>query len=165
MATALSVRQEKKDNTLTVFIAGDIDENSKFGDVNCQGMGSVVFDFEGVSLINSLGIQAWIAFLKTVPKSVKVGFQNCALRVVNQLNIFPAFTADHDVDISSFYAPYHCAACDESYTQKLETKKAFPDRANLSAPEANCPKCKAPMEFGAVEQKYFLFLKRTKAAA
>lgn len=146
-----------KGNRALLALSGKIDENSVFPKIKFAGISTLVFDFRGIKGINSMGIQAWIAFLKSVPSNITVAFQHCPLRIVNQMNLFPAFMGSRPVKVVSFYAPYYCAPCDKSETLHVSVKDLG---AGLSLPKKNCSQCQKTMELGAIEEKYLLFLKR-----
>jgi len=160
MPNELTVSVKGSGRQAEIQLVGKIDENSDYSQLNFAGIDRAILNFDGVTLINSSGIQQWIKFLEGVPKNVKIDFANCPLRIVNQLNLIPAFIAGRDVDVLSFYAPYYCEKCDESQNILLDTAKHFPDRNAIVAPGAQCGKCKTAMEFDGIEKKYFLFMKR-----
>lgn len=160
---SLAVKQIFKGDRTLVALAGKIDEHSSFPPLKLDNVAVVMFDFRNVKAINSMGIQAWITFIKALPATLKVAFQHCPLRIVNQMNLFPGFMGGRDVKVLSFYAPYFCKGCDRSETIYVETKQVRGEGGKLAMPPQPCSRCKQPMELGAIEEKYLLFLKRKSA--
>ena len=165
MSGSLTLEQKVKEHKTLITLKGKIDESADFSSASFKGIRVAIFDFAGIRMINSMGIQVWIAFLKRVPRQTAVIFKRCPLRVINQINLFPAFLAGRKVRITSFYAPWFCDQCDESFSFLLTTKDHFPEGKPLTVPDQTCQKCGEDMEFGVIEEKYLLFLKRDREAA
>lgn len=159
----LRVTEERSGSDVTFHLEGKIDEFSDYSQMSFGEVDRAILDFDGVTLINSSGIQRWIAFLESVPESIRVDFKNCPLRIVNQMNLFPAFLAGRDVKVHSFYAPYYCECIDESKNVLLNTDEHFADLDDIKVPNISCDQCGELMEFDGIEKKYFLFLKRKSA--
>lgn len=157
--TALTIQQTKTKDALLVTLAGAIDESVDYTVIDLKGSSKIVFDFEGVKLVNSTGLQRWIKFLSGTPTGADLSFSKCSIRVITQINMFPGFLGGRPVKIESFYAPYFCEACDSSCDILLDTARDFKDPTAPKAPKMQCPKCKGPAEFDGIEKKYFLFLK------
>lgn len=156
--SSLVLGQSRDGDTLRLTLKGQIDEDADYGSVKAAGVRRIVFDFEGVKLINSTGIQRWIKFLQGLPSDAEVVFSRCAIRVVTQINLFPGFLGGRPVKVESFYAPYFCEACDSSCDVLLETARHSVDASMTKAPKMQCPKCGGAAEFDGIEKKYFLFL-------
>lgn len=157
--TALTIQQTKTADTLRLTLAGAVDESVDYSSIDAKGVKHLVFDFEGVKLINSTGLQRWIGFLSGLPKVTSLSFVRCSIRVVTQINMFPGFLGGKPVKIESFYAPYFCESCDASCDILLDTARDFAGQAQPKAPERSCPKCQGPAQFDGIEKKFFLFLK------
>jgi hypothetical protein len=157
---ASTIEQTTSGKKAVLALRGPIDEGSDYTAAQWQGVEEVTFDFSGVTLINSTGLQRWIKFLEGIPAGVRIAFARCPVRVVNQINMFPGFLAGRSVQIESFYASYYCEACDKSSDVLLETGKDFKVKgAAVGAPARACPDCKTEMEFDGIEKKFFLFLR------
>jgi hypothetical protein len=102
--------------------------------------------------------------MKGLSAGLKIGYHRCPLRIVNQINLFPGFLGGRKVVFISFYAPYRCAGCGASETALLKAKDCLTPAKVYGAPARNCAKCSVPMEFAAIEEKYFMFLNRSKGA-
>ncbi len=159
MMDSLKITTSKTGNVITYVLAGAMDEHAQYPKISGPDIESVVFDFAGVELINSTGLQSWIKFLESVPTAANVIFRRCSQRVINQLNLFPGFTANRVIRVDSFFAPYHCASCDSSKGVLLELKEHTSEVIRDIAPEIKCDKCARLMEFDSIPKKYFLFAK------
>src|SRR4051812_37692461 len=114
MASELIITAKSEGEKQRFLLAGKIDENSDYAVVLAAKSSHIVLDFNDVSLINSSGIQKWIQFLQAIPATVRVDFDNCPLRIVNQMNLFPAFYGGRNIIPLAFYAPFYCEKCDAS---------------------------------------------------
>ena len=156
----MQIEQIKGERSLTLKLQGAIDENADYSEISFDGIEKVIFDFEKLVRLNSTGIQKWIKFFQSIPTDMNIVLQNCSIPVVNQLNIFPNFISAENLTIESFYGPYYCEECDDTYSILLNNPSDFPDQDNYSAPAKLCPKDNSDLEFDEIEKKYFLFLKR-----
>lgn len=155
--SSLTIEQKRNGAVLHLTLTGQIDEDANYAAINAAGMNHIIFDFQGVKLINSTGIQLWIKFLTSLPVGADIIFSRCAIRVVTQINLFPGFLGGRPVQVESFYAPYFCEACDSSCDILLDTNQ-HPVTSPMKAPKMQCPRCMRPAEFDGIEKKYFLFL-------
>lgn len=160
MASELTITSKLDGEKLRFLLAGKIDENSDYATILSAASGQIILDFNDVTLINSSGIQKWIQFLQAIPASTKVDFDNCPLRIVNQMNLFPAFCGGRSIVPLAFYAPFYCEKCDASKNIRLVTAEHFQDLKAIKVPAMNCPSCQSSMEFDGIEKKYFIFLQR-----
>lgn len=157
--SSLTITATVKGDRATLALNGQIDEGADYSAVKWSGLKHLAFDFGGVTLINSTGLQRWVNFLASIPAGLKVTFERCPVRVISQINMFPGFTAGRSVDVTTFFAPYFCARCDKSSDVLLETVKHFSDRTQLRAPTMSCDRCQDALEFDGIEKKFFIFLK------
>lgn len=159
---SLQLTQKTQTGKTVITLVGQIDENSDYTAVNFAGVREATFNFEGVSLINSTGLQRWVKFMESIPASITVSFERCPVRVIGQINMFPGFLAGRSVAITSFFAPYYCEPCDRS-SHVLLDQASSAARAEDGAPDLKCEKCGGGMEFDGIEKKFFLFLKSRAA--
>ncbi len=158
----LQFKKAHANGVTTISLIGRMSETAQYAALaDVGGADCVEFDFDGVTLINSKGIQIWKTFMTSLPQDLVIRYVNCTLKIVNQLNLFPSFQGNKKVEIKTFYAPYFCEACDSQLQIRLETAAAFPDPRTAAAPSVTCPSCAKPMEFDANPQKYFMFLRRS----
>ena len=155
MSEGLSITTSQIEDQLVIVFSGLIDEDSNFSEIEGKVKGSVIFDFEEVSLINSCGIREWVNFLESVDKSAKLTYRNCRQIIIEQVNMVHGFIRD-GATIESFYAPYYCESCDKEF--KIHLKVA--DVGDGKAPAEKCPECSSSdLEFDAIEEQYFQFIK------
>ena len=155
MSEGLNITTSQVEDQLVIVFSGLIDEDSSFAEIEGKVQGSVVFDFEGVSLINSCGIREWVNFLESVDKSAKLTYRNCRQIIIEQVNMVHGFIRD-GATIESFYAPYYCESCDKEFKIHLKVS----DVVGGKAPVEKCPDCSnKELEFDAIEEQYFQFIK------
>ena len=165
MPTGLLLKQSHDGTVITLELAGPMNESSDYPSIDTPDIKTLTIDFRGITLINSIGIQKWVEFLRGVPVEVDIIFQHCTLRVVNQINLFPGFTGSRSVRITSFFAPYYCDRCDTSVSILLECLgKLGTDPGTQKLPAQRCSRCEGMLDFDGIEEKYFLFLKRFSVA-
>lgn len=142
-----------------VALAGAINEDAE---LNLQaltrdlaGKPEVVFNFSQVKSINSLGVRAWVMFLRSVDDGRKIAFEECTPDVIMQINMIPSFVGK--AAVRSFYTSYICENCDNSQRILIDTSSLAPKSL---PPSQTCPKCQSPMETEELEEEYFAFLLR-----
>jgi hypothetical protein len=140
-------------------LSGFLDENSDLKVLEAM-TGKVTVNFKEVSRVNSCGVREWVNAI-TKMKGVTLSYEDCPIVVVKQLNAVPDFQGT--ASVASFQAPYFCEACDQEAVVTLKTETV----AGGNAPAMACATCKKPMNFDAIANQYFSFLKRgpVKAAA
>lgn len=144
--------KEAPDKVEAVFV-GQIDEDADFSPLNGKTSSAMVFDLEGVDLINSCGIRDWIEFQKSLPQDMKIVYRKCPQVIVEQLNIVKGFVRENS-EIESFYAPYYNEDKDEEVKILLKPSQVVEGKApTLKDDDGN------ELEFDEIEAQYFSFLK------
>ncbi|OUR96275.1 hypothetical protein A9Q84_07915 [Halobacteriovorax marinus] len=155
MSDKLTTKYDIDGDTAIVYFKGMIDEDSEFETIKGLSNKTYIFDFDEVSLINSCGIREWVNFLETIPKDVSLTYRNCRQIIIEQINMVHGFIRT-GACVESFYAPYYCESCDEEFKVHLKSV----DVKDSKAPVVTCSKCqKSELEFDAIEQQYFQFIK------
>jgi anti-anti-sigma regulatory factor len=159
----LEFRVSHQDETSArIALMGVINEDSdlelqKLGlTIQDLGRSTVAFDFSEVRGINSLGVRAWIQFLRRLQSTrTTVLFEACPPEVVMQINMVPNFLSG--AKVVSFYANYVCETCNTNVTRLIHCGKS-----NETAIPAHpmCLQCGAPMESEELEDEYFAFLSK-----
>jgi hypothetical protein len=151
----LGIEKQLLGSKLTVLLSGTIDEDADFNPLEGLSQPEIIFDFDKVQMLNSCGIREWISFMSKIPSTSKVIYRKCPQIIIEQINMVHGFFREGAV-IESFYAPYYCESCDKESKLLLNTSQI----KNRKAPVESCPLCKAEgMEFDALEEQYFHFLK------
>ncbi|MCX6109989.1 MAG: hypothetical protein NTZ90_10355 [Proteobacteria bacterium] len=154
MSSKFHVTATEKSGEAQLSFAGVIDEDVDFTQIKLPECKVYTFNFDGVKGINSCGIREWVHFSESLPAAAKLVYQNCTQIIIEQINMVAGFFRAGS-EVQNFYAPYFCESCDREQ-KVLITAAAV---AGLAAPSVNCPECKAEMEFDAIEEQYFRFLK------
>jgi len=122
-----------------------------------EGATTVCFNFRDVKSVNSLGVRAWVTFLRGVDGAAgrRVYFYECIPDIIMQINMIPSFLGK--ASIASFYVNYISPATNKTHKVLIDTKDLEP-KTIPSAP--NCPDTGTPMETEELEEEYFAFLLR-----
>lgn len=115
----------------------------------------VLFNFSGVKTINSLGVRAWVMFVRLIEERREIWFDECTPDVIMQINMIPSFQGK--AKVRSFFTNYVCTKCNANHTFLIDASKLAP-KALPTAPA--CPNCKSEMETEELEDEYFAFLTR-----
>ncbi len=161
---SLKIKVDLRGGVGHVDFAGSIDEEARYDRTNLRECSKVVFNLEGIELINSTGIQKWIAFIDALVGSVFI--ERCSVRIVNQLNMFPGFFGKKVVTMKSLFVPYFCESCDESkhVLVSCDQKSVEFMKSGKCPGLPNCNQCSGSLEFDGIEKKYFAFAKYENVA-
>lgn len=157
METTFNIGQ--KSGWDVVQIVGPINEETE---VQLTQLGAklgkqVVFNFKQVSAINSLGVRAWVNFIRVVAAERTLVFEECSPEIVNQINMIPNFKAN--AQIRSVYGTFFCGSCSHQQNELFEAGKTLPKGGDIKLPPVKCQKCGSAMEFEEVEDAFFAFAK------
>jgi anti-anti-sigma regulatory factor len=155
-AAVLSWQIEQVPEGMEVKFTGEIDENADFTELRRRLEGSVVFHLEGIRRINSCGVREWVNFVRDLPVMTGLIFTHCSPAIVTQLNMIYNFRGN--AKIRSFYAPYVCESCNAESDKLLDVEAQFPHGSIDKVPEFTCERCREPMEFDDLPERYLSFL-------
>ena len=129
-------------------LAGDLDENAEPALAElvqklraASGKREAVLDLAGIGLINSIGVQRWLSFLKSLPADVVPVFQACSTAFVEYACMLASFLGNGR--IATFEIPFHCAACDRQVRRLLETARTA---AAGEFGDERCERCRGKLE-------------------
>lgn len=151
----LSWQLHQRPGGVRVEFAGDMDENSSFGELKRKLNGHVTFSLAGVRRINSCGVREWVNFVRELPTVQQLEFEDCSTAIVSQLNMIYNFKGK--ARIKSFFAPYICESCGREEEKLLDIARHFPSR-DRKVPPFPCEKCGAMMDFDDIPERYLSFL-------
>ncbi len=138
-----------------IVLKGDFTEATSFDDLLPAMVGRVDFDMAQVRYMNSLGVRAWCDFLKKAPIQ-GYEFHACSIPFVLQASMVEDVLGRGTV--TSFFAPYHCSACDHQEERLLQSAAIL--AAGLAAPVFSCPACGGQLTFVDLPERYFAFLQQ-----
>ncbi len=138
-----------------VDLKGSIDEDSDFTEIEKIQVEHYSFNFENVTMINSCGIRDWIRFIEKLPDSATISYLKCPQIIIEQINMVHGFIRK-GASIESFYAPYYDEESDTEHKILLNSA----DIKDGKAPTIKSPDSGKEMEFDAIEEQYFSFLKK-----
>lgn len=148
-----------QDDGKTVNMVGIINEDSEISFKNLfldlKDSKKITFNFSQVKSINSLGVRAWVSFLRTLEDGRTILFRECKADIIMQINMIPSFLGK--ATIASFYVNYICEVCNKEEKKLIEAASLKPK----TIPES--PKCdldECGMQTEELEDEYFVFLMR-----
>lgn len=143
----------------SVALMGLINEDSDLTFQNIQAEikdnQKIIFNFSQVKSINSLGVRAWVSFLRNIEKDRTIIFEECPSDVIMQINMIPSFLGRGKV--TSFYVNYICDVCHREEKKLLLTKDIPP---NTIPKPPRCENDDCDMQTEELEEEYFMFLNR-----
>lgn len=144
------------DNRLLSF-TGVIDEMFDYSELILNPGKLYKMDLNEVKMINSTGIREWIRFIEKLGPAVSIHYFNCPQIVIQQMNMVAGFLTSN-AKVVSFYAPYFCEDTDEEEHVLLNASEIV----NFKAPKHTSTHdgVEVELEFDAIEDQYFKFLKR-----
>lgn len=117
----------------------------------------VVFDLGYVEKISSTGIREWIKLISAFKNTKSLTFENCSVLMVDQFNMVPESLGGAKVE--SFYAPYFHVASRKEIICLIKVDFYGPVLAKNQAPPMVDKDSGDSLEFDALEESYFSFLK------
>ena len=157
MSGQLNIELQIVEEKANIILEGIIDEDSDFEKVKGLNQSEYIFDFEKITSINSCGIRDWIKFLDELPEDVQILYKNCPQIIIEQMNMVHGFIRK-GARIESLYCPYYCEDCDTESKIHVETKNL---NGAMAPAGVKCPNCGSEnMEFDAIEEQYFNFMKQ-----
>ncbi len=153
----LDVKIDKSSGTLKIEMAGTIDEDVDFTQLNLGDVQAVALELSGVKSINSCGIREWLKWMGT-NKDAKIEFNQCPKVIVDQINMVDGFLPQNG-KVSSFFVPYYN---DDSGTEKNILFRFGTEytEGNITPPAEVKDDQGNAMEMDIIESKYFKFIKR-----
>ncbi len=153
---ALSWHIQTRPGSTVVEFFGEIDENADFAELKQRLRGPMVFDLARVRRINSCGVREWVNFVRDLAGlAAPLTFIACSPAIVTQLNMIYNFRGQ--AKVTSFLAPYVCAACEHEEEMLLDVGAHFPGRSR-EPPGFRCTRCSGTMEFDDLPERYLAFL-------
>jgi hypothetical protein len=140
-----------------ISFTGNIDEDFNYEELLQNKGKNYKLDLNEIKMINSCGIREWVHFVEKLGSDVKIEYYNCPQIIIQQMNLVSGFLTAN-AEIKSFYAPYFCEDNDEEKSVLLQSSQIV----NFKAPviTTNVDGQEVEMEFDAIEDQFFKFLKR-----
>ena len=153
---ALVYRIVKNDESETVFFNGVINEDAELplGEL-LEKMGTnCILNLKEIHGINSLGVRAWIHFMRHLEVNRSVVLEECTPEIINQINMIPNFKGNSI--INSLYARYICDNCEH---QQLQFYKAQELTGVKALKDVLCEKCGTKMEMEDIEEDFLAYFR------
>ena len=133
---------------------GILDQSFKFEAKDQLKTQEIVFNFEKIQLINSLGVRELILLLNSLSDK-KLIFEKCPVILVNQFNMVRGLVPAN-CKIESFFAPYYAPIDHEDLELLIDVSEI----KNGKAPKRKHPQSGEELVFDDLEDRYFFFLQK-----
>jgi anti-anti-sigma regulatory factor len=145
---SLRYRIEPQNGINRIRLAGSIDETSDFTELT-QVPAPIVIDLSELERINSLGVRAWISFVRDREAAgLSLTFERLPPIVVSQISMISNFMGTRS-RITSVFVPYLCTACNHEHTALLDVAPGV-----VVQPTLPCPKCNSTMLLDELPETY-----------
>lgn len=156
---ALKIGENVQGDTVSLKLAGAIDEDANFPNIDLSSFKEITFDFMNVTAINSCGIRDWIRWIGTIQPNAKVNYAHCPKVIIDQVNMVDGFLPNNGKTVS-FFVPYFCESCDSLETKLYSDTEGIAKGTVKVPTQVACGKCQQMAEIDVIESKYFKFLKK-----
>ena len=148
---------EQQDQTLLIKVEGSINEDLQIEKLSHLKASQMIFDVDNVKMINSCGIREWIRLIESFGSAVKLEYIKVPQIVIQQMNMISGFLSKN-ASVTTFYAPYFIEDLDEERQVLLRADEI----KNFKAPAQNADVdgTNYKLDFDAIEEQYFRFLKK-----
>lgn len=159
------IEGERGPDALRLRFVGQITENFTGDEVHkavlakAGGLKSVNLDLGDVSRINSMGAREWLLFLEQLQSRFSCRFEIVSEVMIELASIAPNILGKKGTPIEIFKAPYFCAVCNKRYERKINASNIESVDGELTPPAMSCPVCASELDFDAVPEDYFNFLR------
>lgn len=117
---------------------------------------SIELDVGGLRRINSLGVRAWVDFMRTLGER-PVTFRRCSPSFVEQMNTVSDFRGH--ARVVSFLAPYVCESSGTTFFEELTVGKDVSADNFEGIGRRSCKECPEPLVFDDLPERYLQFLR------
>ena len=116
----LTFRTEPRDGASWVALKGNITEQVDFGPLH-RLQPPLVIDLGAVDRINSLGVRAWIYFVREREAAgAPITFERVSPQLVTQMSMITSFMGQTS-RVASVLVPYFCPACSTDQSRRRVT--------------------------------------------
>ena len=149
------VKKERRGDVTLVTVTGRLTEAFKGDALGRELKGTVAIDLAGVERITSFGVREWLSMLGAMQDVRRLFFLRCSEPIVNQLGMIRKFCGS--AQIVSFFAPYLCGSCGESFERELDCERDAEGIQAGRAEDVTCPACGSMGKFDDDARSYFAF--------
>lgn len=150
-----------KSTTTVVVCDGHIDDaiNQDLNELRSKlKHRDVTFDCEKIRTLNSIGIGAWISFLRDLSKTHEFTFTRCPVSFVHACNMVSGMLGNGRME--SCFVPYTCRPCNGTVLQLTTLKDRDPadEFAAIPCPKCTDPKCPKAISAEESAEEYLAFM-------
>ena len=129
--------------------------------VNARIKSPCIFDFSGLTSINSVGVANWLRFMRDIDCGRGITFVGCPPAFVDQMNMMSDFVGEATVESVCRY--FRCADCSADGILKMTSGVEFGPAGSVKSTHV-CSKCSSAVDFEDDEDDFYLFVTRGRAA-
>ena len=155
---SLNYQIKKEDDWELVTLSGHINEDAEtsLAEMLDKLAEKCVLNLKNVESVNSLGVRAWINFIREVEKNRSIVFEECTPEIIGQINMIPNFKGQ--AHIRSLYGSYVCESCGHEKLVLFKEGDNMPDSPEADIDDVTCDKCSETMEMEELEEEFFSWL-------
>jgi hypothetical protein len=153
----IQIKRERRADWDVIHYAGPMNEEAGlhllplFEDARSKCM----FNFAGVTSVNSKGTGIWMNFLRTFRDGREIHLEEVAPCFVALINMMPSLTMG--VKVRSIFVPFACDGCGMRLSKLIAFGGATPLSLSSLARSSHCSKCHELMELEEPSETYFMF--------
>jgi len=162
------IETEQSAHQLILFPIGEMNEDVNFSEISQlilnlnPSVKNLLFDLRGVQSLNSGGVRSWILFIEQVRSRYACQFKNVNELFVEQASMLTNFFGRNSASIESFEGPYFCSHCKTRTIHMLKPTDVRMTKQSFTPPSFKCEQCDGDLEFDALEDEYFNFMRNVK---
>lgn len=155
---SLNYKLEKDGSLISVNLSGVVNEDAEIELLKLLDELLIhkrcILSLKEIHQLNTLGVRAWIHFIRELETGRTVTFKECSPHIVNQMNMTPSFYSKSL--IRSLYARYICEDCFYQKLHLYEVDSDFLGKLKSSdLDKVKCPNCGENMVMEEEEDEYF----------
>ncbi len=158
------IKMVPNSDEIVIEMIDRIDENLSLPNEKFRLSQKIIFDFDRLNFINSMGLHKWSKWMLSFDSRQQFVLRNLRPDVVSKLNRIEGLLPPERT-IESFYIVYECENCGHEEEQLLRRGKEYIEAVDgqdpklLIASAINCDKCKEAMKPDAWLEHNLKFLK------
>ena len=152
------IEEEVSGKSTKLIFSGNLNEHAVLSvPKHCDQLSIISINLRDVSYINSVGTRSWCVWIKKIPSTTQIIFEECPMLFVKAFSYVSGFLPNHAI-VNSFYVPYVSEDSEESKIVLYRRGEHYDESGQLKVVSVLDSSGKA-MELD-VLNKYFAFLKR-----
>ncbi len=157
MKASSQVEYQEEGGKITLKLSGYINHFVEIDVKRLKNFKNLDVNFEGVTMINSLGIKKWFEVLNQIGTDVSIKYHQIPPSVVTQMSLVVGFLPKN-AEVISFFAPYF-----DKSTKETKMILLTPDQVKAGKAPVQTNDLGEELILDAIEEIYFSFLEKKSA--